>query len=246
VVFQDPASSLNPTTRVGRQIAETLREHHGVSARVAQAEAVRLLQVLGVPDAPRRAQAYVHELSGGMRQRVMIASAVAAHPSLLFADEPTTALDVTIQAGVVDLIVGLRDTLDMAVVWISHDLPLLASFADRVAVMYAGRIVETGPSAEVFHAPRHPYTQGLLAGIPKLDAEPGGRLVALPGGLPTAAEYPSGCPFAPRCPRRMDVCETMPPTVGTGEQHEVACWLVTDGSSPLGEDVSACAGGRRL
>jgi len=229
VVFQDATSALNPTATIGRQIGETLRAHRSVSRKAATAEAVRLLELLGVPDAARRSDSYAHELSGGLRQRVMIASAIAARPSLLLADEPTTALDVTVQAGVVDLVVGLRDALNMAVVWISHDLPLLATFADRVAVMYAGRIIEVGPSQRVFDTPGHPYTVGLLESIPQVKSAAGGRLTAMPGSLPSPTDYPTGCPFADRCAFRMDVCAEMPTFRSVAPGHVAACWLLDEG-----------------
>ena len=212
MIFQDPASSLNPVHRIGRQVAEALRLHRGMDGTAARAEARRLLDQVGIPDAARRLDAYPHELSGGQNQRVMIAMALAGRPELLVADEPTTALDVTIQAQILELLQALRRETGMALVLISHDLGVVAETCERIAVMYAGRVVEEIPSATLFQAPAHPYPRGLLAALPPLDG-PRRRLAAIPGGVPDPAAMPPGCAFAPRCPQRDAACEVAPPAL---------------------------------
>ncbi len=223
MIFQDPASALNPVHRVGRQIGEALALHRGLDGAAARAEAVRLLDRVGIADARRRLDEYPHQLSGGMNQRVMIAMALAGEPELLIADEPTTALDATIQAQILDLLRALRREGGMAMVLISHDLGVVAENSDRIAVMYAGRIVEEAPTAELFAAPRHPYTRGLLAALPDLDG-PRRPLVAIPGTVPDPAHLPAGCSFAPRCPQAVAACGTaVPILVGVGPAHRAAC-----------------------
>ena len=223
MVFQEPMTSLNPVFTVGRQIAEALSWHRGLSARAARAEAVRLLSLVEIPNAAARVSQYPHELSGGMRQRVMIAMALACSPRLLIADEPTTALDATVQAQLLDLLRRLRAELGMAVILITHDLGVVSDFADRVAVMYAARIVETAPAEALFAAPAHPYTEGLLASLPRL-SETVERLVAIPGQVPPPFAMPPGCRFAPRCAHAKAPCAAAaPPLLPVGEGRAAAC-----------------------
>jgi peptide/nickel transport system permease protein len=214
LIFQDPSSSLNPVHRVGEQIAEAIRAHRDMSQSAAMTEAEALLKRVGIPDPTRRARAYPHELSGGMRQRVMIAIAIANSPRLLIADEPTTALDVTIQAQVLDLLAGLKRERQLGMLFITHSLPVVAEIADRVAVMYAGEIVEIGRTADVFAAPRHPYTAALLRSAPD---EGGPPPEGIPGIVPPPMELPPGCLFAPRCARRLPACEATRPALETVE-----------------------------
>jgi oligopeptide/dipeptide ABC transporter ATP-binding protein len=209
MIFQDPMTSLNPVFKVGEQIAEALRLHRGMNRQEARAGAIRAMEEVSIPDPARRADDYPHQLSGGMRQRVMIAMALACDPKLLVADEPTTALDVTIQAQILELLNELRRTRELAVLMITHDLGVVAEVADRVAVMYTGRIVEESPVAELFARPKHPYTEGLLRSVPKLtvgEAERAERLESIEGVVPKLTELPPGCHFAPRCPHRMPRC----------------------------------------
>ncbi len=225
MIFQDPMTSLNPVLTVGYQIMEALQLHLGLTKTEARQRAIELLKMVGIPDAERRIDDYPHQFSGGMRQRVMIAMGLSCNPKLLIADEPTTALDVTIQAQIIDLVKRLRDELGMAVIWITHDLAVVAGLAHRVAVMYAGKIVELANVRDLYYDPRHPYTLGLLNSIPRLD-KVGRRLEPIEGLPPDLLSEPRGCPFAPRCRFRMDKCfEEMPPLRSVGPGHEVACWV---------------------
>jgi peptide/nickel transport system ATP-binding protein len=224
LVFQDPMTSLNPVFTIGTQIGEVLRHHGGLRGRAVRERATELLALVGIASPQRRLEQYPHEFSGGMRQRVMIAMALACEPQLLIADEPTTALDVTIQAQVLELIARLQQQLDLSVLLITHDLGVVAELCHRVAVMYAGRLVETGRAEDVFEHPAHPYTMGLLRSTPRLD-ELRPRLVAIDGTPPDLVHAPAGCAFHPRCPLATDACvTTAPPLAPDGAGREVACW----------------------
>jgi oligopeptide/dipeptide ABC transporter ATP-binding protein len=240
MIFQDPMSSLNPVFRVADQIAEGIRAHFEVSKREARARAVALLHEVGIPDPASRADAYPHQLSGGMRQRVMIAIALAAEPEILVADEPTTALDVTVQAQILEVLDRLQAARGMAVLLITHDLGIVAGRADRVAVMYAGQIVEEAETRELFARPSHPYTQGLFGSIPKLSG-PVQRLAPIAGTVPAPHAWPTGCRFRPRCPIVHPRSEDMPPLLAIGEGHTMRCWLAespvtTDDRRPMTDD----------
>ncbi len=228
MIFQDPMTSLNPVFTVGDQIAEGVRAHFEVSRAEARKRALRLLQEVGIPDPAERLRAYPHQLSGGMRQRVMIAIALSAEPEILVADEPTTALDVTVQAQILEVLDHLRATRGMAVLLITHDLGIVAGRADRVAVMYAGQIVEQAPTARLFANPSHPYTQGLFASVPRITG-PVGRLTPIGGSVPPPTAWPEGCRFRPRCPKAFEKSELPPPLLPVGQDHEMRCWLAEDG-----------------
>jgi oligopeptide/dipeptide ABC transporter ATP-binding protein len=223
MVFQEPMTSLNPVFTIGEQIMETVRAHERMSASAQRARAIEMLDRVGIASATKRLNDYPHQLSGGQRQRVMIAMSLACRPKLLIADEPTTALDVTIQAQVLDLLMDLRDELGMAIMIITHNMGVIAEVADRVLVMYAGRIIEQSPAADLFDTPQHPYTKGLLACVPTLQQDRH-RLIAIPGSLPEPARRPPGCRFAPRCTYRIEACRTaIPPLVMQREDRAVAC-----------------------
>ena len=224
MVFQEPMTSLNPVLKVGEQVAETIREHEGDSSETVRGRVVELLDRVGIPEPDVRYNAYPHQLSGGMRQRVLLAIAIACGPDVLIADEPTTALDVTIQAQILNLLDDLRREMGMALLLISHDLGVVAQVSDRVAVMYAGRIVERGRIPEVFANPSHPYTKGLLRALPRLDATPG-PLAAIPGQVPDPHNEESGCSFAPRCSEAMPRCRTDLPAEFSSPAGSARCWL---------------------
>jgi peptide/nickel transport system ATP-binding protein len=228
MIFQDPMTSLNPVFTVGDQITEGMHAHFRISKREARDRALALLQEVGIPDPISRLSAYPHQLSGGMRQRVMIAIALSAEPDVLVADEPTTALDVTVQAQILEVLDRLRESRGMAILLITHDLGVVAGRADRVAVMYAGQIVEEAPTARLFEAPTHPYTQGLFASIPRL-AGAVGRLTPITGSVPPPTAWPSGCRFRPRCPKAFERSELAPPLLEVTPGHRARCWLVEEG-----------------
>jgi oligopeptide/dipeptide ABC transporter ATP-binding protein len=224
-IFQDPMTSLNPVLTVGQQIAEALVEHLRLSEGQARARTVELLNHVGIPGAASRVNDYPHQFSGGMRQRVMIAMAIACSPKILIADEPTTALDVTVQAQIVDLVMRLREELGMSVIWITHDLGVVAGMADRVQVMYAGQVAERARVDDLYEEPEHPYTHGLLGALPRLDGAESKRLVNIQGSPPDLRLPPTHCPFAFRCPFVFERCwQEMPPLLPTAVQHEVACF----------------------
>ncbi|HMA38528.1 MAG TPA: ABC transporter ATP-binding protein [Gemmatimonadales bacterium] len=229
MIFQEPMTSLNPVLTIGDQVAEAAIVHQHLSRAAARRRAIELLRQVGIPEPEERVDHYPHQLSGGMRQRVMIAMALICRPQILIADEPTTALDVTIQAQILELLARLRQELGMAVLLITHDLGVVAGTADRVVVMYAGQVVETAPTPELFAHPRHPYTEGLLESIPRLD-RPRARLHSIPGSVPAATAWPQGCRFHPRCPYAWDRCRTEePPLLETGtDGHTARCWLVAE------------------
>ena len=240
MVFQDPLSALTPVYTIGDQITEAILIHNDTTKDAAHARAVELLELVGIPRAGDRAKAFPHEFSGGMRQRVMIAMALSCEPKLLLADEPTTALDVTIQAQILELIKRLRQELGMAIIMITHDLGVVAGIADRINVMYAGYIVETATADEIFHNPRHPYTLGLLKSIPRLDEPRKEKLVPIEGLPPDLVDPPKGCPFQPRCPYAIERCVTENPSLEpVVPGHRIACWVdVTGGKEPHAEPVA--------
>jgi oligopeptide transport system ATP-binding protein len=226
MIFQDPMSSLNPVLTIERQITESLEQHEAMGRREARTRAVELLEMVGIPDPHRRLEDYPHQFSGGMRQRVMIAIALSCSPRLLIADEPTTALDVTIQAQIIDLVQRLRQDLGTSIIWISHDLGVVAGLCDRALVMYAGHVVEQAPVDRIFESPRHPYTLGLLRSIPRLDRPATTKLVPIDGLPPNVINRPSGCPFRPRCGYAVERCFTeMPPLDAVEAGHRTACWM---------------------
>lgn len=229
MIFQDPMSSLNPTMRVGQQIIEGIRKHERIKAHEAVARAVDMLTLVGISNPEKSMDRYPHQFSGGMRQRVMIAIALACNSKILFADEPTTALDVTMQAQILQLMNDLKQKLETSIVLITHDLGVVAQMSDRIAVMYAGKIVETGTAEDIFYNPRHPYTWGLLESIPSYTQREGRRLTAIPGSPPDLFMPPEGCAFAARCKYGMKVCQSMQPeATGVGGIHEVSCWLMDE------------------
>jgi oligopeptide/dipeptide ABC transporter ATP-binding protein len=234
MIFQEPMTSLNPVYTVGTQISEAVRLHRGVSQKEALDRAVEMLKLVGIPSPERRVKDYPHQMSGGMRQRVMIAMALSCDPRLLIADEPTTALDVTIQAQILELLRELRDRLGMSMMLITHDLGVVAEMADDVVVMYAGRVVERGPVAAIFESPQHPYTEALLHSIPLLGMTQAEPLQMIPGVVPSPLRWPPGCRFAARCEHAFDRCREDPPLFGrlASPGQESACWLCESGPRP--------------
>lgn len=245
MIFQDPMTSLNPTAKVGDQIAESLIIHRGMGKAEALKEAEKMLKLVNIPNAEKRIKQYPHEFSGGMRQRVMIAIALACNPKILIADEPTTALDVTIQAQIIDLIKELQERLGTAVVMITHDLGVVADIAHRIQVMYAGKIIERGNTDEIFYNSQHPYTWALLQSVPRLDTKHKGELYSIQGTPPDLLKPPIGCPFASRCKYCMPICrEEMPEATRLSGTHEVLCWL-KDPDAPQVENPIVLSGGAR-
>jgi oligopeptide transport system ATP-binding protein len=234
MIFQDPFTSLNPVLTIGQQMSEVLYSHERIAKREAWTRAAELLQLVGIPEARTCLKQYPHEFSGGMRQRIMIATALLCQPQLLIADEPTTALDVTVQAQILELLQGLQEKTRLSVLLITHDLGIVAGFCSRVIVMYAGRIVENAPVQDIFKSARHPYTSGLLKSIPRLDDTLRTRLVPIPGMPPDLLNPPPGCGFAERCPYTMNICvEEQPALMTIKENHQAACWLLHPQSPKL-------------
>ncbi|HET7627041.1 MAG TPA: ABC transporter ATP-binding protein [Bacillales bacterium] len=227
IIFQEPMTSLNPVHTVGRQIAEVVQLHQKKGKREAMRQAIEMLKLVGIPSPEKRVRDYPHQLSGGMRQRVMIAMALACNPKLLIADEPTTALDVTIQAQILELMNDLKDRLGMSIIMITHDLGVVSEMADRVLVMYAGKVVEYSEVDKLFDYPRHPYTQGLIEAIPKLDEEQE-ALAIIEGTVPTPENMPAGCRFATRCPFAKNICHSEAPGLYGESDHLVSCWMYTE------------------
>lgn len=226
MIFQDPMTSLNPYLRISTQMIETIRLHQDVSKQEARDKAIRMLQLVGIPSAESRIDCYPHQFSGGMRQRVMIAMALSCNADLLIADEPTTALDVTIQAQILELIKKISQEMGTAVILITHDLGVVAGMCDKVCVMYAGRVVESANTDDLYENPMHPYTKGLIASVPKMDGSREERLFSIEGQPPNVIDLPPCCPFHPRCNRTCEVCtHAYPPVKKTGDDHYVACWL---------------------
>jgi oligopeptide/dipeptide ABC transporter ATP-binding protein len=229
MIFQEPMTSLNPVLTIGRQLTETVETHLGMTSAQAQARAVELLSLVGIPDGARRLRQFPHQFSGGMRQRIMIAMALACDPALVLADEPTTALDVTIQAQILELMKSLSRRLGVAIMMITHNLGVVARYADRVNVMYAGKIVERATAREIYANPRHPYTLGLLRSVPRLDEPRRAKLQPIPGQPPDLSQLPAGCSFAPRCAYAIDRCrQDEPPLAPVSAEHLSACWLAKD------------------
>lgn len=227
MIFQDPMTSLNPVFKVGNQITEAIIKHQKLNAKEANEKAIEMLRLVGIPSPEKRMNQYPHEFSGGMRQRVMIAMALSCNPKLLIADEPTTALDVTIQAQILELMKELKDKINMSIILITHDLGIISDLCDKVIVMYAGQIVEEAPIDEIFYNPKHPYTWGLLKSIPKLNTETHEKLIPIEGQPVDLLNPPKGCPFAPRCESCMKICLTKnPPQFSLSQDHRAACWLL--------------------
>ncbi len=232
MIFQDPMTSLNPVLTINRQISEALELHMGMNKEQARKRTIEMLQLVGIPSAADRVDDYPHQFSGGMRQRVMIAMALACNPKIIIADEPTTALDVTIQAQIIDLVKQLRKNLGTAVIWITHDLGVVAGLCDKVSVMYAGHVVESAPVRELYGNPSHPYTLGLLKSIPRLDEQRKAKLVPIDGLPPDLIDPPDACDFQPRCVYAKDICQReRPPLRDVGPNHKIACWVDVGGTA---------------
>jgi oligopeptide transport system ATP-binding protein len=230
MIFQDPLTSLNPVLTIGHQMTEGLKLHLGMDDRQADERAIELLNLVGIADAPNRLGEYPHQFSGGQRQRIMIAMALSCNPSILIADEPTTALDVTIQAQIIELVKKLQEKMGMAIIWITHDMGVVAGLVQKVAVMYAGYLVEMAPVASLYKQPDHPYTNALLKSIPRVDSRDKNRLATIRGVPPDLRQEFHSCPFAPRCPNAMEKCRTEnPPLFSVGPDHYAACWLKSNG-----------------
>ncbi|RDI45472.1 ABC transporter ATP-binding protein [Falsibacillus pallidus] len=233
MIFQDPMTALNPTLTVGDQIMEGIIQHEKISRAEAKKKALEMLKLVGIPSAEARLKQYPHQFSGGMRQRIVIAMALVCDPEILIADEPTTALDVTIQAQILDLFKEIQEKTGVSIILITHDLGVVAQVADRIAVMYAGKIVEAGTRREIFYKPQHPYTKGLLNSVPRLDLD-GGDLIPIPGSPPDLFAPPEGCAFAARCPYAMEVCDRAYPfKTSLSSEHEVDCWLQDERAQKL-------------
>ncbi|CDO05047.1 stage 0 sporulation protein KD [Oceanobacillus picturae] len=233
MIFQDPMTALNPTLTIGTQLVEGLQQHRKISASEAKAKALDMLELVGIPNAVERLKQYPHQFSGGMRQRIVIAMALICEPELLIADEPTTALDVTIQAQILELFEKIQDATGVSIILITHDLGVVAKIADRVAVMYAGKIIEVGDKREIFYESQHPYTKGLLNSVPRLDLQ-GEKLTPIDGTPPDLFSPPEGCPFSARCPFAMEVCDKVyPVTTVRSTSHEVDCWLQDERAKQL-------------
>ena len=229
MVFQDPMTSLNPTMTIGKQIMEGLLEHQSLTKKQAYEKAIELIEMVGIPSAASRMKEYPHQFSGGMRQRVVVAMAIACNPKILIADEPTTALDVTIQAQILELMNDLQRKLETSIIIITHDLGVVANMAQRVAVMYAGRVIEIGTVDEIFYEPKHPYTWGLLSSMPKLHADTHEPLIPIAGSPPDLEQLKDGCPFAPRCPYAMKLCHSFTPeSTEVSKTHAASCWLLDE------------------
>ncbi len=237
MIFQDPMTSLNPVLTIGRQIGEALELHLGMDKKQSKARTIELLRLVGIPLAEQRVNNYPHQFSGGMRQRAMIAMGLSCNPRVLIADEPTTALDVTIQAQIIDLVNRLREEIGMSIIWITHDLGVVAGLVDRVIVMYGGRIVEEASVRDLYLEPRHPYTIGLLSSLPRLDQDRPEELKAIDGLPPDLVNYPKGCPFYARCSYRIDQCTTAPPPLeNVGPGHRAACYVDVRTAQPTTEN----------